>query len=212
MSCRASIQHVRAVTRLTHGARLTGAAEQTGGSGRAVTALSNIQHGGEQPADDDYGSMPVTEFDRAEAADAAAELLPCCASRRWVSELVTGRPYHSLSGLAARSDAVLAELDWPDVVQALDPATGRDAGHPGDGGRRASTAGAEDGSDPLTEARRRYERKFGYRFVICAAGLSPEQVLAAAIQRLANDPFVERAVAAGELTKVVRQRLATAFH
>lgn len=177
-----------------------------------MTALSDIQHGGDLPADDDYDSMPVTDFDRAEAADAAAELLPCCASRRWVSELVTGRPYHSLSGLAARSDAVLAELDWPDVVQALDPAAGGDADHPGNSGNREGTAGpAHNGTDPLTEARRRYERKFGYRFVICAAGLSQEQVLAAALGRLANDPFAERAVAAGELTKVVRQRLATAF-
>lgn len=178
-----------------------------------MTALSDIQRGGDLPADDDYGSMPVTDFDLAEAADAAAELLPCCASRRWVSELVTGRPYHSLSSLAARSDAVLAGLDWPDVVQALDPAAGGDADHPDDRGHSEGLARAErNGADPMTEARRRYERKFGYRFVICAAGLSPDQVLAAALARLANDPFVERSVAAGELTKVVRQRLATAFH
>ena len=184
-----------------------------------MTALSDIHEGGDLPADDDYGSMPVTDLDRAEAADAAAELLPCCASRRWVSELVTGRPYHSLSGLAARSDAVLAGLDWPDVVQALDPAAGEDGPRPtvsgssGDGEHgETPTGGERSGLDPMTEARRRYERKFGYRFVICAAGLSPDQVLAAAVQRLANDPFVERSVAAGELTKVVRQRLATAFH
>lgn len=177
-----------------------------------MTALNDIEYGGEMPTDG-YGSMPVTEFDRAEAADAAAELLPCCASRRWVSELVTGRPYHSLSGLAARSDEVLAELDWPDVVQALEPAAGDSSQLPPSGsGIPEATTVAERGADALAEARRRYERKFGYRFVICAAGLSADQVLAAAVQRLANDPFVERAVAAAELTKVVRQRLATAFY
>ena len=168
-----------------------------------MTALSGMDDG-DEASGIDYGSIPVSDFDNAEAADAAAELLPCCASRRWVSEIVTGRPYHSLSGLAARSDAVLATLGWPDVVQALEPAGA---------GSTAAVVDADSGNGArLLEARRRYERKFGYRFVICGVGLSPDQVLAALVERLDHNPFVERSVAAGELTRIVRQRLATAFH
>src|SRR6266536_2436972 len=59
----------------------------------------------------DFDAMPVT--------DAAAELLPCCASRRWINELVNRRPYRSLDALIAASDAVLAGLAWADVEEAL---------------------------------------------------------------------------------------------
>jgi 2-oxo-4-hydroxy-4-carboxy-5-ureidoimidazoline decarboxylase len=63
--------------------------------------------------------IAIAEFDRAPVADAAAELMPCCASRRWVSQLVSGRPYGRLERLKARSDAILARLDGAELADAL---------------------------------------------------------------------------------------------
>jgi 2-oxo-4-hydroxy-4-carboxy-5-ureidoimidazoline decarboxylase len=165
------------------------------------------------------GPIAVGEFDEADLADAAAELMPCCASRRWVSDLVAGRPYHDLDTLRAASDRVLATLDWVDVEQAL-------AAHPRIGARvsgpqteaawsRSEQSGVvaapADVAQQLVEVNRLYERKFGYVFLVCATGLSAADMIAAAQARLRNDPFAERALVGRELAKIVRLRLAKAF-
>src|SRR2546423_11425512 len=66
-------------------------------------------------------------------AEAAALLRPACASSAWVAAMVDGRPYDLLQTLIARSDEVLAELAWPDVLDAL-------AAHPRIGQRAAGNA------------------------------------------------------------------------
>jgi 2-oxo-4-hydroxy-4-carboxy-5-ureidoimidazoline decarboxylase len=169
------------------------------------------------------GPIAVAEFDAAPAADAAAELMPCCASRRWISGLVSGRPYARLDRLTAASDALLARLEWSELQTAL-------AGHPRIGERarsdgrsdgrsngwsRQEQAGTVGASDPvrqqLAAANVAYERRFGYVFLICATGLSAEAMLSALRSRLANDPVAEREVVRTELAKIVRLRLAKAF-
>jgi 2-oxo-4-hydroxy-4-carboxy-5-ureidoimidazoline decarboxylase len=164
----------------------------------------------------DFDAMPVT--------DAAAELLPCCASRRWINELVNGRPYGTLDTLIAASDAVLARLDWPDVEEAL-------AAHPRIGQRnlgdrtleqrredawsRHEQSGVQPGDAEIEAALREgnaaYEQRFGYVFLIRATGLSGGQVLAALRSRLGNPPDAERAVVREELIRIVRLRLAKAL-
>jgi 2-oxo-4-hydroxy-4-carboxy-5-ureidoimidazoline decarboxylase len=165
------------------------------------------------------GPIAVAEFDSAAAADAAAELMPCCTSRRWVSGLVAGRPYARLDRLTAASDALLATLDWPELQAVL-------AGHPRIGERisavdraggwsrqeQAGTTGAVDQvREQLAAANTAYEQRFGHVFLICATGLSAETMLAALRSRLRNDPVAEREVVRGELVKIVRLRLAKAF-
>ena len=48
-------------------------------------------------------------------------------------------------------------------------------------------------------------------FLICATGLTAEQMLAALRSRLHNDPVAEQTAVRGELAKIVRLRLAKAF-
>jgi 2-oxo-4-hydroxy-4-carboxy-5-ureidoimidazoline decarboxylase len=136
----------------------------------------------------EVGPIAVAEFDSAPPADAAAELVPCCASKRWVSALVAGRPYRRLEQLTAASDAVLKRLDWRDVTEAA-------SAQP-----RLSDAAAIA-----------YEERFGHVFVICLAGLTPDAVLTSLRSRLRNDPVAEREVVRCELTKIVRLQLAKAF-
>ena len=159
----------------------------------------------------DFDAMPVT--------DAAAELLPCCASRRWINELVNRRPYCSLDALIAASDAVLAGLSWADVEEALDA-------HPRIGERtleqrredawsRQEQSGVRPADGEIEVALREgnvaYEERFGHVFLICATGLSGGQMLAALRARLGNSPDLERAVVRTELIKIVRLRLAKAL-
>lgn len=167
----------------------------------------------------EIGPIAVAEFDSAAAADAAAELMPCCTSRRWVSGLVSGRPYARLDRLTAASDALLARLDWPELESVL-------AGHPRIGERasasdraagwsrqeQAGTATAADAvRQQLAAANTAYEQRFDHVFLICATGMSAEAMLSALRSRLRNDPVAEREVVRGELVKIVRLRLAKAF-
>ena len=51
-----------------------------------------------------------------------------------------------------------------------------------------------------------YEERFGHVFLICATGLSGEDMLAALRERLSNDPCAERAVATAELLTITTLR------
>ncbi|SOD71153.1 2-oxo-4-hydroxy-4-carboxy-5-ureidoimidazoline decarboxylase [Jatrophihabitans sp. GAS493] len=164
-------------------------------------------------------TLTVGEFDGATAIDAAAELLPCCASRRWITEVVNARPFATLEVLTAASDQVLAGLGWEDVLEALDahPRIGERVGGADreSGWSRAEQAGAagvdEATRSELLDGNRLYEEKFGFVFLICATGLSTDEMLMNLNARLVNDEESERDVVATELRKIVRLRLAKSF-
>jgi 2-oxo-4-hydroxy-4-carboxy-5-ureidoimidazoline decarboxylase len=163
--------------------------------------------------------VSVAELDRATVAEATARLRPCCASTRWVSQLVSGRPYGTLEALTAASDAAIAALDWPDIEEAL-------AAHPRIGDRpagpdreatwsrqeQAGTAAAGPGAQAaLRSANAGYEERFGHVFLICATGLRTSDVLIALHERMTNDPATEREAVRDELGKIAAVRLAKAF-
>ena len=63
--------------------------------------------------------VALTRFNGHEV-DAAVRLLqPCCPGRRWVNEVVSGRPYASMRAILIASDDVLADLSWSEVAAAL---------------------------------------------------------------------------------------------
>ena len=103
----------------------------------------------------DADLVPVAVLDQAAADRAAALLRPSCASTRWAGRLVAGRPYRSLAGLTAASDAAIAELGWPDIEEALaahprigdrPPGGGQPGGGGQAGGGQAGGSGAPGGS------------------------------------------------------------------
>lgn len=159
-------------------------------------------------------NSPLNRLNAEEPAAAEHHLLACCASRRWADEILARRPYHDLTQLRAVSEQVLHALNWQDVEQAL-------TAHPRIGDRakgtdteatwsRAEQAGATP-SDELVAGNRAYEDRFGHVFLICATGLSGDQMLAALHTRLGNDEETERAVVREELHKIVELRLGKAF-
>jgi 2-oxo-4-hydroxy-4-carboxy-5-ureidoimidazoline decarboxylase len=153
-------------------------------------------------------------FNAAEPERAERQLLACCASRRWADELLARRPYHDVATMQRLSDTVFAELPWSEIEQAL-AAHPRIGERPAGGGQEAewshaeqsgvTAASAEDGG--LTSANAEYERRFGHVFLICATGLSTDDILAALRTRLANDERAERAVVREELRKIAALRL-----
>jgi 2-oxo-4-hydroxy-4-carboxy-5-ureidoimidazoline decarboxylase len=159
----------------------------------------------------------IPEFDQLLVDEAVELLRPCCASRRWLDAIVSGRPYGSLEQLSAASDDVLARLDWDDVAEAL-------AAHPRIGERTAGNdreaswsrqeqSGAADPAvaDELVAGNLAYEQRFGQVFLICATGRTAPEMLAALRSRLDNPIDVEREVVRTELRDIVRLRLIKTF-
>jgi 2-oxo-4-hydroxy-4-carboxy-5-ureidoimidazoline decarboxylase len=161
----------------------------------------------------------VTELDRATVAEATGRLRPCCASTRWVSQLVAGRPYGTLAGLVAASDAAIAALDWPDIEEAL-AAHPRIGDRPSGAGQEAAWSRQEQGGTSqagpgaqaaLRSANAEYEDRFGHVFLICATGLRTSDMLIALHERMSNDPAAEQDIVRQELGKIAALRLAKAF-
>ena len=128
-------------------------------------------------------------------------MLACCASRRFARAMAAGRPYPSGDAVSAAISAVFESLTWDDVLEAM-------SGHPRIGARvsgqsAAEQSGVDDGSRAaLAAANLEYEARFGHVFLICAAGLSGEQMLSALQRRINTDLCTERTVVTDELRKI----------
>ncbi|MEV8568387.1 2-oxo-4-hydroxy-4-carboxy-5-ureidoimidazoline decarboxylase [Streptomyces sp. NPDC051322] len=132
-------------------------------------------------------------------------LFACCGSRRWAERVAAHRPYPDVFALLAASDEAGYDLSPAELTPAL--AAESTSGLPHefhDGPPAAHTA--------LRAARAAYESRFGHAFVICLDDFRPaehlDQVLAGIRSRLANEPDEERSVAAEELRRLVRGRIA----
>lgn len=159
--------------------------------------------------------MDLQEFNSAPADRLGPELAACCDVPRWVDGILAKRPYGDLTVLTAVADQTLRELDSDEVDRALQA-------HPriGDRAQGASTHAAWSrneqsgvGDDPqvreeLAEGNRRYEKRFNRVFLICATGLSAEQMLGSLQQRLTHDDRTEATVVHEELRKIGLLRLA----
>ncbi|MFS8200869.1 2-oxo-4-hydroxy-4-carboxy-5-ureidoimidazoline decarboxylase [Streptomyces sp. CWNU-52B] len=135
------------------------------------------------------------------ADEAEPALLACCGSKRWARRIAAHRPYPDLGSLLAASDEAAYDLTRGDVTEAL--ACESLTLLPDGAYSAAHTA--------LSAAHAAYESRFGHVFVIClddtAPEDSPDQVLAAIRDRLANDPDEERVLTAEELRRLARGRL-----
>ncbi|WP_443059095.1 2-oxo-4-hydroxy-4-carboxy-5-ureidoimidazoline decarboxylase [Streptomyces sp. NBC_00388] len=149
------------------------------------------------------GPSALHRFNSAPAGTAESVLLGCCASPHWARRLAAHRPYPDLTALLAACDEASYDLSPAELSHAL-------AGEPGSGlphsraPRAAHTA--------LSAAHAAYESRFGHAFVICLDEVRPsdhlDQVLSGIHSRLSHEPDEERSVAADELRRLARGRIA----
>ena len=66
---------------------------------------------------------------------------------------------------------------------------------------------SQDTVDSLAALNRAYEQKFGFIFIICATGKTPDEMLAALQERLQHDSDTELRLAAAEQAKITELRL-----
>lgn len=158
----------------------------------------------------------TVRFNALSRAEAEAELLTCCASRRWAAAVAGGRPYDSVTDLFAAAGAAVRDLEWPDVREALrahprigDRPRGEGRESAWSRGEQAGVGGADRAA--FADANVAYEDRFGHVFLICASGRGAEEMLAELRERLTNDPRTERSVVHDELVKITELRLRKLF-
>lgn len=158
--------------------------------------------------------MHVSRFNQAPAEELTDVLLACCDVPSWARAVLDQRPYDGVEALLDAADDAARALTTVDVDRAL-------AAHPRIGQRAAGDAGtaawsrqeqagvsrSSETQAALAEGNRAYEERFGRVFLICATGLSGEQILASLRSRLDNDDDTEAAVVADELRKIALLRL-----
>lgn len=159
--------------------------------------------------------MDLQEFNSAPADQLRPTLAACCDVPRWVDGILAKRPYGDLAALTAVADQSLRELDDNEVDRALQ-AHPRIGDRPQGAGTEAAWSRNEQsgvGDDPevreaIAQGNREYEQRFGRVFLICATGLSAQEMLASLRQRLTHDESTEAPVVHEELRKIALLRLA----
>ncbi len=125
--------------------------------------------------------------------------------------MIAARPFSDDRAVIEAAERTWRALDRADRLEAF-------AAHPRIGDRdvrerwsRAEQSGVASASDDvlaeLAASNAEYERRFGHVFLICASGLTAEEMLRALRGRLENEPEVELEVASAEQAKITRLRL-----
>jgi 2-oxo-4-hydroxy-4-carboxy-5-ureidoimidazoline decarboxylase len=143
--------------------------------------------------------------------EAAAVLHEVCASAAWGRALLAQRPFATADDLLAASDAAMAGLTTADLEEAMagHPPIGRPKpGDPTSSREQRGMAGASDElKAEMLELNLAYQDRFGHVFLICATGLTGEQMRDAVKTRIGNSPEQERDIVRTELGKINRIRL-----
>ncbi|MBD8010523.1 MULTISPECIES: 2-oxo-4-hydroxy-4-carboxy-5-ureidoimidazoline decarboxylase [Acinetobacter] len=166
--------------------------------------------------------MQLFEFNQASTEDAMIFLKHCVQIPSWSTELVAKRPYASIEEVLTAANQQAATWRWDEIKAALD-------NHPRIGEKKAQAelseieksfsnreqsgiAADDDTRLALLKGNLAYEKKYGFIFLIKAAGLSSEAVLHALTSRLQNDPEIEKCIVHQQLAEIALSRLAQELH
>ena len=153
----------------------------------------------------------LAAFNAAPPEVAEQGLLECCASGSFAKAITDGRPYPGPAALQTAVDTALRVLSWDDILESLDAHPRIGDRVPAGGRSAAEQSGAASARDEVRQAladgNLAYELRFGHVFLICASGLSGQDMLDQLRARLDNGTDTERAVVRQELLKITRLRL-----
>jgi 2-oxo-4-hydroxy-4-carboxy-5-ureidoimidazoline decarboxylase len=166
--------------------------------------------------------MTLNSFNSMDASASYAELERCCGSAQWISKMIERRPFSSFQNLISTADQIwfsLTEEDWKEAF----------THHPKIGNlgnlrkkfatthqwarneQKQVVAASDEILKGLAIGNAEYERKFGYIFIVCAAGKGADEMLNLLRQRLPHDPGTEIRIAAEEQRKITHIRLEKLF-
>ena len=152
------------------------------------------------------------------ADEARRELLKCCGSTAWADKLIEQRPIASVADFKESAREIWASLDNSDWLEAFHA-------HPKIGGKRAAKDTGKEArawseqeqsgtksanEETLAELERlnqKYEKRFGFIFIVCATGKTSEEMLRLLRERLGNSIDQELHNAAAEQAKITELRI-----
>jgi len=160
----------------------------------------------------------LEQLNSLDAERAAAEFLKCCGATEWARAMAERRPFADADAMFDTADdlfGLLSDDDWMEAFRA----------HPRIGEQKAASPqseiarqwSAEEQSHTVSasasvmaalgEANQKYERQFGFIFIVCATGKSAEEMLSMINTRLTNPPAAEFRIAAKEQKRITQLRL-----
>lgn len=159
----------------------------------------------------------LAAWNNADTDTARAAMIACCGARRWADAMVALRPIKSVMELSDAADRIwgtMTEEDWREAF----------AGHPRIGDRKPAHASAQSQAwskqeqastesaaqkviDDLAAGNALYEERFGFTYIVCATGKTPEEMLVILTQRLASDRASELREAAEQQRQITQIRL-----
>jgi OHCU decarboxylase len=162
-------------------------------------------------------TLPLARWNDADSGSALDAMIACCGSRRWANAMIAHRPIpdeSKLHDIADRTWETMKEADWMEAF----------ACHPRIGERKGSHAlsqsstwseqeqspvstAADTTLSQLAEGNARYEEKFGFIYIVCATGKSPEEMLSILSRRLSVDRASELREAAEQQRQIMHIRL-----
>mmetsp|Transcript_28701 Transcript_28701/g.71095 ORF Transcript_28701/g.71095 Transcript_28701/m.71095 type:complete len:176 (+) Transcript_28701:136-663(+) len=139
----------------------------------------------------------------------------CCGSQKYANGLADSRPFADLQELLKVSDAIWGACLKEDVLEAFlaHPKIGDSKGAAKHGGKWAANEQkgmneAKQGTaEAMAQGNEDYEKKMGFRYIVCATGKSAEEMLAILQGRIGNDPVTELANGKAEQNKITHLRL-----
>jgi len=159
----------------------------------------------------------LAAWNDAEEKQATEAMLACCGARRWAAAMAALRPIESIAELSVAADRVWATMEETDWMEAF-------ACHPRIGERKSAHAVARSAAwskqeqssaastsetvlAEIAAGNARYEKLFGFTYIVCATGKSADEMLAILKRRLASNRRDELLEAAEQQRQITQIRL-----
>lgn len=159
----------------------------------------------------------LSAWNVAAEAEALGAMLACCGARRWAKAMVALRPVASSAELSLAADREWSGMEEADWLEAF-------ACHPRIGERKAANSSTQSTAwsrqeqsstetaaarvlAAIAEGNAEYERRFGFRYIVCAADKSADEMLEILNRRLSSDRASELREAAEQQRQILQIRL-----
>src|ERR1700737_2780972 len=160
----------------------------------------------------------LARFNSLPSAEAERELLKCCGSKEWARRTIAARPFANFDELSEKAEQIwwsLASPDWLEAFHSHPKIGEKKAAAPtsdqakswSEAEQAAINTAAQETLRELANLNRQYEQRFGYIFIVCAAGKSSDEMLAILHARLENPANQELRNAAAEQAGITQLRL-----
>lgn len=160
----------------------------------------------------------LDELNKLPSDEAESEFKDCCGSTEWARQMTDARPFLMVDDLYRAAEIkwfALTPADWLEAF-AAHPRIGSTKPTASQKARSAEWSKGEQSGvrdadkrvlNDLAEANRLYLDKFGFIFIVCAAGKTADEMLEICRARLGNSIETELDLAAAEQSKITAIRL-----